>query len=1451
MRYQVLSAIALGGALLSNIASSAAELESASLRRAAQSQSQPQSPDHPPADTVYLFTSFRGNGDGLHLAYSTDARNWTDLARLFLKPEVGSRLMRDPHILRGRDGLFHMVWTSGWGDKGIGYANSADLVNWSAQRYLPLMENTPGTKTCWAPEIFFDESADHYIIMWSSNIENPGVTPPKGGFHRAYYSLTKDFHSFTEPKMLFDPGFNNIDVTMIRQDGKYYIVFKETDDQPAGIWGRICGAVADRPLGPYTLLPEPIIQNERVEGPALVSMGTKTLLYVDYYVNHRYGVRETDDWKIWADVTSGASVVPGQRHGSILQISQEELRVLEPHLHRTPPAPVLPGLNADPHMAVFGDTFYLYPTTDGSEGWRSSSFSAWSSRDLLNWKNEGIILDLPRDLTWGSLHAWAPAIAAKSGKFYFYYSAGQNVGVAVANSPVGPFRDPLGKPLVAKSDFQGMQAIDPMVFVDDDGSAYLYWGQGRCKAVKLNEDMISFEIAAVRDLTPPGYNEGPFVHKRNGRYYLTWSEFDTRDPRYSVAYAVGDSPLGPFTKAAQNPILRQNGAVKGAGHHSIVQIPGRDEWIIAYHRFRIPDGNGYNRETCLSPLRHSSDGRILPVDVFEPVTLESAKMSAGIRRPEPVTTVKVDLNQDGKPISPDLIGIFFEDINYAADGGLYAELVQNRSFEYSPLIRNDWNPLTSWEEVARNGARGSLKIADAVPVHPNNPHYIVIETREPGGGFGLMNQGFDGIVVREGEQYVFSIFARQLFTGARWGGSGRPAHPARLVVRLENSSGEALAEQTFEVSGRDWQRLSASFSQTRSDDSARLVVLSQTTGGIAVDQVSLFPRKTFKGRPNGLRADLAQTIADLKPRFVRFPGGCLVHGYGLGNMYRWQHTVGPVEQRRGQPNIWGYHQTVGLGYYEYFQFCEDIGAKPLPVVPAGVCCQNADHQGGTGQRGIPLEEMQDYIQEVLDLIEWANGSATSRWGAVRAAAGHPAPFNLQYLGVGNEDHITPVFRERFKMIFDAVKAKHPEITVIGTAGPAPDGDDFVNGWKIADDLRVPIVDEHYYQAPQWFWENLHRYDSYDRQKSKVYVGEFAAHDDGRRTTLRSALAEAAYLTGLERNADVVPLTSYAPLLARRGHTQWNPNLIYFSNTQVVPTINYYVQQLFSLNSGDVYLQASIDEPSRSKATGGGVFLGTWNTQAEFGDVHVRTSAGRRVSENFETASPGWQTAAGNWSVSGGVYRQTSEDQPALSRFHRFPGDTNYTFTLRARKIGGAEGFLIGFRAVDADNYYWWNLGGWNNTRHAVEKSVNGSRTVLGGGKPGRIEANRWYEIRIEVTGPRIRCYLDGQLQHEFQDTGFVQPDFAFSSVRNSGTGDVILKFVNGSPFPKPLQVELAGAGSMSGKATRFTLKGPDPMAANDFQNPRSVVPTTESIRVEKSFKYNAPPHSLTVLRITK
>lgn len=535
-------------------------------------------------------------------------------------------------------------------------------------------------------------------------------------------------------------------------------------------------------------------------------------------------------------------------------------------------------------------------------------------------------------------------------------------------------------------------------------------------------------------------------------------------------------------------------------------------------------------------------------------TLTLACASIAIREDQP------------KAISPDLWGIFFEDLNYAADGGLYAELLQNRSFEYSPIANRDWNFLIGWELI-RQGGKCSFALEDKAPVHPNNPHYLVLTT-ETAGEVGLRNFGFDGIALQAGQKYDVSFFAREL-----------AGEIGSFTVRLEGRKGEILGEATLGGPSRNWAKHTATIKCSADDRHARFVLVFSGTGSVALDMISLFSQWTFRNRPNGLRADLAQAIADLNPKFMRFPGGCLAHGDGLDNMYRWKDTIGPIEQRREQWNIWGYHQSMGLGYYEYFQFCEDMGAKPVPVVPAGVCCQNSDGRwtglSGQGQCGLPLETMPAYIQEVLDLIEWANGPATSFWGAKRAEAGHAEPFNLEYLGVGNEDHITPAFQERFGMIYEAVKACHPEITVIGTVGPFHSGPDYDEGWKIAGELKVPMVDEHYYETPDWFWGNLNYYDAYDHTASTVYLGEYAAHEKDRKNTLRSALAEAAYMTSLERNGDIVRLASYAPLLGKRGRTQWTPDLIYFDNTTVSPSVNYLVQQLFGHNTGDVSLPVDI------------------------------------------------------------------------------------------------------------------------------------------------------------------------------------------------------------------------------------------------------------------------------------
>ncbi len=564
-----------------------------------------------------------------------------------------------------------------------------------------------------------------------------------------------------------------------------------------------------------------------------------------------------------------------------------------------------------------------------------------------------------------------------------------------------------------------------------------------------------------------------------------------------------------------------------------------------------------------------------------------AALACLLASPLAAAELTIQADQPGKPISPDLLGVFFEDLNYAADGGLYPEQIQNRSFEYSPTQQPDWHPLAFWDLQKRGGGDGSVVVANMRPVHRNNPQYALLTVRSTGAGVGLANDGFDGIVLKGGDPYEASFWAYQAFMGEMWG-RGDHSKPMPVTLRLETGGGELLAEASMEVKGRAWTRYSATLVSPRDVTDARLVLLAHDRGGVCLDMISLFPHKTFRNRPNGLRLDLAQAIADIQPKFIRFPGGCLVHGQGVHQYYDWKDSVGPVEQRWSQRNLWGYDQTRGLGYFELFQFCEDIGALPLPVVTAGVSCQHAGHSPNRGQEGLSLDEMTAYIQDVLDLIEWANGPATSKWGAVRAAAGHPEPFGLKYLGVGNEDAITPIFKERFQMIHEAITAKHPDIVVIGTVGPFAGGEDYEKGWAFARELQLEMVDEHYYVSPQWFWDNLNRYDAYPRDATTVYVGEYAAHDRGRRNTLRSALAEAAGLTSYERNGDVVRFTSYAPLLARRGHTQWRPDLIYFDGASVWLSANYHVQRLFGQNSGDRYLETTLQADEGNPLTASAV-----------------------------------------------------------------------------------------------------------------------------------------------------------------------------------------------------------------------------------------------------------------------
>ncbi len=552
--------------------------------------------------------------------------------------------------------------------------------------------------------------------------------------------------------------------------------------------------------------------------------------------------------------------------------------------------------------------------------------------------------------------------------------------------------------------------------------------------------------------------------------------------------------------------------------------------------------------------------------------------STGLGQESTVQLV-VRADRPGAAISPTMWGIFFEDINFGADGGLYAELVKNRAFEFP-------NALMAWTPVKQGAAFGSVEILDQSPLTAATPRYVRIKTNDA--SYGLMNDGFAGIGVQRRAEYVFSAFGRDV--------EGR----IPLRVELIGLSEQILARATLKGFETNWSRRSTTLRAAATEPRARLRVLLDGAGTVDLDMVSLFPKKTWKDRPNGLRADLVQWLADLKPGFLRFPGGCIVEGRYLSTRYQWKNTIGKPEERRLIINRWNdefkhrpapdYFQTFGLGFYEYFLLCEDIGAEPMPILNCGMACQFNSAELA------PLDQLQPYIQDALDLIEFANGLATSAWGAKRAEMGHPKPFNVKYLGVGNEQW-GPQYIERYVPFVKALKDKYPEVQLIGATGSDPQI--FPNGPKEVEflqkklkELKADIIDEHFYRNPDWFLDSAGHYNNYERSGSKVFVGEYAAQSVGvaspdNRNNWKCALAEAAFMTGLERNADLVMMSCYAPLFGHENRWQWTPDLIWFDNLQSYGTANYYVQQLFSLNRGDVLLPVEItgQEPPTSKQPG--------------------------------------------------------------------------------------------------------------------------------------------------------------------------------------------------------------------------------------------------------------------------
>jgi alpha-L-arabinofuranosidase len=551
--------------------------------------------------------------------------------------------------------------------------------------------------------------------------------------------------------------------------------------------------------------------------------------------------------------------------------------------------------------------------------------------------------------------------------------------------------------------------------------------------------------------------------------------------------------------------------------------------------------------------------------------------------------LKVDISKNEGAINPGMIGVFFEDINLGADGGIYAELVKNRSFEFG-------KPLMGWNITRKNFVEGDMVVINGEKERPNNPRFLrVTSAAVQKGDLGMINEGFRGMGLKKDLKYDFSIMYRQ------------PAESFTIHVELLDDKNDVVGSASFKpsVGANAWQKTGVSLTSNATVEKGKMRIWFEGNGTIDLDMISLFPTDTWKGRKGGLRADMVQALADLKPGFVRFPGGCIVEGFDLSQRYQWKKTVGPIEERELLINRWNfefahrptpdYYQTFGLGFFEYFQLAEDIGAEALPILNCGMACQF-----NTAEL-VPLDDLQPYIDDALDLIEFANGDAQTKWGALRAQMGHPEPFNMKMLGIGNENW-GPQYVERLKLFTKAIKSKYPEIKLVYSSGTDPNGErfDYLNGELRK--MNADIIDEHYYRRPEWFLENAKRYDNYPRNGSRIFGGEYAAQSDKtvsveNRNNWLTALSEAAFMTGMERNAAVVSMASYAPLFAHVDGWQWTPDLIWVNNLRTLKTTDYYVQQLFSLHKGtkvvpitmdneviagkdSLYASASFDEKSR-------------------------------------------------------------------------------------------------------------------------------------------------------------------------------------------------------------------------------------------------------------------------------
>lgn len=760
----------------------------------------------------------------------------------------------------------------------------------------------------------------------------------------------------------------------------------------------------------------------------------------------------------------------------------------------------------------------------------------------------------------------------------------------------------------------------------------------------------------------------------------------------------------------------------------------------------------------------------------------------------------------------DLYGIFFEDINHAADGGLYGELVRNRSFEFACVDNPSYRSTTAWEKVEKNGGKLSFSVENKNGLGGQNPNYLVVEVYNVGEKAGIKNYGYGtGIPVVKDRKYNFSVFAK--------------TREENMTVRavLESPDGKVYAEKVIDINSGEWKKYETELCANDTDYNGRLAIYAENTGKFYMDMVSLFPKDTYKNRPNGMRKDIAEMLEAMHPKFMRFPGGCLIHDGSMNkddrdSAYRWKNTIGDVEKRPSRKNNWGYNQSLGLGYYEYFQFCEDINTKPVPILPAGY--------NPHSKQAVAIDDLGEWIEDALDLIEFANGDVTTKWGKIRADLGHEKPFNLEYIGVGNEE-VGQEFFDRYTYFHKAIKEKYPEIKIINTSGPFAQGAEYERGWKSARDNGSDLVDEHYYTSPEWFLANQHRYDNFSADGPKVFLGEYATWGN----TYYNALVEASFMVGLERNAHAVSLACYAPMLCHVDYINWQPDMIWFNNHDVYGSANYYVQKMFMTNQGTDLVKIKAD--GLDKIT----VLGEENIN---GEIVFETDRAAGIFSNIEIRND----------KTGEVKKYTDITADGPKSFHIDDiscGD--YTISMTAKKTSGSRGFRVLIGKKDDDNYIVWNIAGWANQDSEIASRINGRNSTIGH-TMFTVDTDVEYKLEMRVKGREIDTFINGVHMNHAEDKQPVIEELYYTASVDTDTNDVILKVVNVSDTAVKSMVEIDGVEKIDGKISEIV--NCDLESKNSFENPTLISPKERQIAVESNnFEYEFDKHSITIFRIKK